>query len=528
MISMSQTYSIRQMRKNGESISEIARKTGVSRNTVYAKLAISDLSPRMPVKRGKAKTLDRYRGVIESWLDEDAANWRKQRHTARRIWQRLRDEHGVECCESTVRHYVRDLKALRKAVSESYLDLVWRPGEAQADFGEADFCVMGTRRRLSFFVLSFPYSNMGFAQLFPSENAECVCQALKQVFGFTGGVPSRIVFDNATGVGRRACGGVRTTETFTAFAAHYGFAYSFCNPNSGHEKGNVEGKVKSMRSNLFVPVPRLQNMGRYNARLLGKCAGLAKEHYIKGVPENKLFAEDKAAMLGLPETSFNVVRYMTARADKQGKVQVDGRHFYSTDPALAGAEVIVALGATTVDVFTTDGELVCTHERRYGSAPTDSTNPASQLPLLAVKLGAWANSQVRASIPDSLREYMDSQGKRDLAGSLRIMRDQVEASGWDAAVDAMEVALESTGRVGAASVAVAAARSVGGALTYDEPVDLAAYDEAIRKAVPPCPSGPRATPRRCAGWRAACTFPTTPSTGFSPKPTPPSSGGLSG
>ena len=114
MISMSQTYSIRQMRKNGESISEIARKTGVSRNTVYAKLAISDLSTRMPVKSGKAKTLDRYRGVIESWLDEDAANWRKQRHTARRIWHRLRDEHGVECCESTVRHYVRDLKALRK------------------------------------------------------------------------------------------------------------------------------------------------------------------------------------------------------------------------------------------------------------------------------------------------------------------------------------------------------------------------------------------------------------------------------
>ncbi|WP_408634888.1 Mu transposase domain-containing protein [Olegusella massiliensis] len=188
-------------------------------------------------------------------------------------------------------------------------------------------------------------------------------------------------------------------------------------------------------------------------------------------------------MLGLPEASFNVVRYMTARADKQGKVQVDGRHFYSTDPALAGAEVIVALGATTVDVFTADGELVCAHERRYGSAPTDSTNPASQLPLLAVKLGAWANSQVRASIPDSLREYMDSQGRRDLAGSLRIMRDQVEASGWDAAIDAMEVALESTGRVDAASVAVAAARGVGGAITYDEPVDLAAYDEAIRRAV---------------------------------------------
>lgn len=130
MISMSQTYSIRQMRKNGESISEIARKTGVSRNTVYAKLAISDLSPWMPVKRDKAKTPDRYRGVIGPWLDEDAANWRKQRHTAHRIWQRLRNEHGVECRESTVRHYVRDLKALGKAVFESYFDLVWRHGEA--------------------------------------------------------------------------------------------------------------------------------------------------------------------------------------------------------------------------------------------------------------------------------------------------------------------------------------------------------------------------------------------------------------
>ena len=245
MISMSQTYSIRQMRKNGESISEIARKTGVSRNTVYAKLAISDLSPRMPVKRGKAKTLDRYRGVIESWLDEDAANWRKQRHTARRIWQRLRDEHGVECCESTVRHYVRDLKALRKAVSESYLDLVWRPGEAQADFGEADFCVMGTRRRLSFFVLSFPYSNVGFAQVFPSENSECVCQALKQVFEYIGGVPSRIVFDNATGVGRKVCGGVRTAETFAAFAAHYGFEFGFCNPNSATRRATWRGRCTS-------------------------------------------------------------------------------------------------------------------------------------------------------------------------------------------------------------------------------------------------------------------------------------------
>lgn len=106
MISMSQTYSIRQLRKSGESISEIARKVGVSRNTVYAKLAAPDLSPQMPVKEPREKLLDAYRPVIEGYLDEDERGWRKQRHTARRIWQRLRDEHGVACSESTVRHYV--------------------------------------------------------------------------------------------------------------------------------------------------------------------------------------------------------------------------------------------------------------------------------------------------------------------------------------------------------------------------------------------------------------------------------------
>lgn len=102
MISMSQTYSIRQLRKSGDSVSEIARKVGVSRNTVYAKLAAPDLSPQMPVKAPKEKMLDAYRHIIEGYLDEDELSWRKQRHTARRIWQRLRDEHSVTCGLATL------------------------------------------------------------------------------------------------------------------------------------------------------------------------------------------------------------------------------------------------------------------------------------------------------------------------------------------------------------------------------------------------------------------------------------------
>ena len=103
---------------------------------------------------------------LASWMSASDHSWLAPL-AARRIWQRLRDEHGVACSESSVRHYVHDLKAQRRDIAESYLDLVWGPGEAQTDFGEADFTVVGARRRMSFFVLSFPFSNMGFVQDLP-------------------------------------------------------------------------------------------------------------------------------------------------------------------------------------------------------------------------------------------------------------------------------------------------------------------------------------------------------------------------
>lgn len=108
------------------------------------------------------------------------------------------------------------------------------------------------------------------------------------------------MFDNATGVGRRVCGIVRTIETFEAFSAHYGFDYSFCNPRPGHEKGNVERKVEFVRRNLFAPLDHVHSHARYNERLLERCEGLAKGRYLKDVHETELFVEDRLAMQGLP------------------------------------------------------------------------------------------------------------------------------------------------------------------------------------------------------------------------------------
>ncbi len=482
MISMSKIYSIHQLRRNGDSISEIARKTGVSRNTVYKYLGNEDYSPRLPEKRRRPSKLDRYKPLIDSWLDDDASNWRKQRHTARRIWERLRDECGADIGESTVRRYVSEARAARRALDGQHLDLDWHPGEAQADFGEADFSVRGVKTRMKYFVVSFPYSNVGIAQVFPGENAECVCEGLRRVFEFVGGVPRRIVFDNATGVGRRVCDKVRTTELFGRFAIHYGFDFSFCNPASGNEKGNVENKVGYVRRELFVPVPRVDSIDSYNARLLDRCMALSgKRHWVKGEPEEQLFVEDRFALAGLPAAPFSAVRYERRRPDKRGKVKVGGPHWYSTDPSLAGREVTVELSATRVSVYDSTGSFVCSHERAYGEAPTDTTDPGSQLALLCCKSRAWRNSRVRSALPDGLRDWMDSLDGADLRSELRILRDENARSGWEITLRAATEAFEATGRLDASSMAVGAARIFAGetGIEYDEPVDLGEYDSAV-------------------------------------------------
>lgn len=148
--------------------------------------------------------------MIEQWLAEDRANWRKQRHTATRIWERLRDEHGAEVSLSTVTRAVARLRREFAAErDEAFMDLVWHPGEAQADFGEVDVLLRGVVQRMHHFVLDFPYSNVGLVQLMPGENAECTCLALRNLFEWLGGVPERIVFDNAAGVGHKGYGGAR-------------------------------------------------------------------------------------------------------------------------------------------------------------------------------------------------------------------------------------------------------------------------------------------------------------------------------
>ena len=127
-------HSVRQLRRSGESVTSIAKAVGVSRDTVYKYLRMDDLSPKMPQPaEPRPSKLDPYKPLIEQWLDDDEREWRKQRHTARRIWQRLVGECGLDVSEATVARYVKESRERRRTQRDQCLDLAWAPGEAQAD-----------------------------------------------------------------------------------------------------------------------------------------------------------------------------------------------------------------------------------------------------------------------------------------------------------------------------------------------------------------------------------------------------------
>ena len=485
MIDMPTIESIHARRARGDTIAEIARAEGVSEPTVRKYLKIRDFSPKLPRRKARYSILDPYKETIEQWLDEDATVWHKQQHTAKRIHERLVDEKHAKVGYTTVQAYVKQRKAERKLASDQFLKLEWEPGEAQVDFGQAEMCELGRRGMKHYLVMDFPYSNVGPAQVFNGENAECVCQGLKNIFTYLGGVPPRLVFDNASGVGRKIADTVRTSELFARFALHYGFAYSFCNPYAGHEKGAVENKVGAVRRDLFVPVPRFENIHAYNKRLLDRCmARSQKDHYAKGEPEIQLFVEDSFALLPLPEIDFDVVSYETMKTDKYGRVCLEGRHRYSSDPSLGLSSVVVGKAAFEVRIYTPEGELVSVHERAYGTAPTDSEDPLAQLGLLCVKPGGWQNSVVRHSLPEELRGAIDGMDKQERASALRTLRAIADESGYRHAIEGMCASLKSLGQLDAAASEIMARSLADGreAIVYDEEVGLGDYDVAFASA----------------------------------------------
>lgn len=280
------------------------RQYGLGWHTLK-KILTHDAPPGYRLSRPRKKrTLEPFLPIIRQILENDRQAPKKQRHTAHRIFERLRDEHGYTGGETVVKDAVR---AWKQSHQEVFLPLSHPPGEAQVDFGEATIRLAGQETKAALFVMTLPYSGAIFVQAFPRECSETFLEGHRRAFEFFGGVPRRISYDNsAIAVIEVLQGRQRTlTREFLRLQSHYLFQEHFCLVRRANEKGHVERLLGFARRKFLVPVPQVDSLESLNQQLIEGCqADLAERTRGKPAPKRDLLPEDQAAFLPLPRQSF--------------------------------------------------------------------------------------------------------------------------------------------------------------------------------------------------------------------------------
>lgn len=441
MLKVSQLESIREQWSQGKCYNEIAKALSIDHKTVKKYVEMEDFSPRPYVPVLKGSKLDPYKPEIDRMLQEERSWFHKQRYTAKRIREILMAGHPEDkevFSYTLIQRYVGEQRRKMKrenATSGGTMPLSWHQGEAQADFGECDAIVDGTKERVKYLNLSFPYSNKVFTAYSEGENCECVCSCLQQVFTFIGKVPARIVFDNATGIGQRVFGLMKETELFVRFRLHYGFHATFTNVRAGWEKGNVENSIGAVRRNLMVP-PMVITRPFFSfneTQMLPQSSEFRKEdiHYRKGEAIGDLFLEDLAGMAEMNSHEFRVERYDYMTAGMTGSVKLEGSHEYCLGPTCSGARLMVGRTHDKVNFYTPEFKLIKSFDRLYGNEKTVSYDLESILKGLVMKPNSWMNSPVRDAMEDSsFRRHLDRCDAKERRSLLNIFNRNVEEFGF--------------------------------------------------------------------------------------------------
>jgi len=450
MLTMDQISDIRyRYFEEGHNISEIAGEMHLNWKTVQKYIDQQDFSKEEKPKQEKDSfpKLTPYKATIDEWLESDRHAPRKQRHTAKRVHKRLKDEcPGFDVSYRLVADYVaKKKKELRLKNTKTYIPLEHYAGEAQADFGEADFYENGRKRTGKYFVLSFPYSNQGYLQLHYGENMECLLESMKAIFEHIGGVPREIWFDNTSTIVTEIIqgGGRKTTEKFQRFQEHYGFKPVFMNPASGWEKGSVENKVGYDRRNLLVPVPSFHDLDTYNHELLERCdLDGNRDHYRYNETITERFEKDRHALYPLPSVSFDTAKYEQLKTNNCGKFTLEnGCHEYSASPALADKDVWLKITSSTVTVMDLNQNIITVHRRLYGKEKQQSMDWIPYLKYIAHRPRSLRNSGIYEMLPVSVQKYMDDCPNSERGKALRILSDLTERSCFADAVQAVEKAV---------------------------------------------------------------------------------------
>ncbi len=393
------------------------------------------------------------------------------------MFDRLVAEHGYAGSYSPVQRLVKQYRAEHRSRAEGFLELAWPPGQAQVDFGQGVAIIAGVRTLLHLLVVTFPFSNTRFVQAYRGETAECVCDGLRRIFEHVGFAPRVLVFDNATGVGRRSGQRVVESKLFGAFKAHYRLTARYCNPNSGNEKGNVENAVGFLRRNLMVPEPEAASLAALNQVLLERCDALAsREHWRKDVPIGELFADDIAAGLELPGIGFDPVRYESRRADKTGKIIVEGVA-YLAGPAYHGRHLTVGVRHDRIEILDEHAHPVVVFDRVFGRSEQTVFAAGQLLHALAVKPGAWSHSPARELVADPVRDWLDQAGLAERARLLARLDHAATATSFEIAIDAATALLGHGADPAGDGLGMLARRIHDGLEPAATVVDLHVYDQ---------------------------------------------------
>jgi transposase len=410
----------------GKTIRQIARETGHSRNTVKRALREQHRGYKRR-QRQVYPVLDAYLTTIDRWLKADRDKPKKQRHTARRIYHRLKNEHGYAGCESSVRRYVREARIrLGTAVSNVFIPLEAELGkEAEVDWGQCHAILSGEKVRLKMFCMRSKGSGKHFVRCFPCERQQAFFEGHIEAFNFFGGIFPTLIYDNLSSAVVRVLRGKnrKLQEKFINFKAYYSFTPRFCNVNQGHEKGGVEGLVGYSRRNYMVPVPEATDLDTLNRDLLQQCYAYGG-HRIAGRSRTvaELYEQEKDHLIRLTPVPFDNVEICSGKVDKYATVSID-KNRYSVPTLYAGTRIKSLLYVDRLEIFHGNKQ-IAVHRRLYGNNKWQ-LDPLHYLELIYQRPLAFDSSrairQWRKRWPGCLEQLLTRF--RDKLGSSRGTRE---------------------------------------------------------------------------------------------------------
>lgn len=376
----------RQVLTNELSRRAACKKYGLGWHTL-TKILAHDEPPGYRLSQPRAKPkINEFLPVIQQILIDDRQAPKKQRHTAWRIFERLRDEYQFGGKYTIVKDAVRSWK---QSHQEVFLPLSHPPGEAQVDFGEATIRLAGQETKVALFVMTLPYSGAIFIQAFPRECTETFLEGHRRAFEYFGGVPRRISYDNSAIAVIEVLQGRerKLTREFLRLQSHYLFQEHFCLVRRPNEKGHVERLVGFARRNFLVPVPQVDSLDTLNRQLQESCqSDLQQQTRGKPTPKGELLVEDQAAFLPLPQQPFEARRIAAASADSQSLVRFDTND-YSVPVKYAHRQLLVVATVEEVRLVYED-RLVARHPRCWSRERT-LFEPIHYLALLERKPGGF-------------------------------------------------------------------------------------------------------------------------------------------